>query len=62
MGTHATLTAWLALNENYPQADEFIYAEIPQHYVSVKAQKKWKRRVRGGNKIVTQRYYVSPQE
>ena len=40
---------------------EYKYIEIPLNYVWEDFRKKWKRRRRGGDKIITHIYVVSPK-
>ena len=60
--SQTTLTAWFKLNQDDEQAHELLYPSIPQHYVWVAKGKKWKRRQRRGDKIVSRMYYVCPKQ
>ncbi|MFN9980396.1 MAG: hypothetical protein ACK53Y_10800, partial [bacterium] len=51
------LESWFSLNSRDPDASQWLYTEIPQHYVY--AQGSWKKRQRGGDKIVSRMYTVS---
>ena len=42
-----TLLAWFILNENDPDAKQWKYHEIPEHYVWNSSQHKWTKRKRG---------------
>src|ERR1043165_6006181 len=55
-----TLTGFFKLNALDPQACDFVYHDIPMHYVF--AAKKWKRRQRGENTIIARMYHVSPND
>ena len=47
------LLAFFELNRSDPSAQEYKYIEIPLHYVWEYSRKKWKKRRRGGDKIIT---------
>lgn len=47
-----TLTAFFKLNAEDPNAREFHYHQIPEHYVWDVARKKWKNRLRGGHLVI----------
>ena len=53
------LTAWFELNKHDINARQFLYSEIPYHYVFEKNQ--WKPRKQGGDKILTRIYNCSPK-
>ncbi|KAJ8937734.1 hypothetical protein NQ318_009144 [Aromia moschata] len=53
------LTAWFALNQAQPAARQYLYTEIPQHYVWQQAQRRWTNRQRGGDKVITRMYSVN---
>jgi hypothetical protein len=53
----STLTAWFKLNEEDPDAREFLYAEIPELYVFKKGV--WSRRKRGGDQTIGRMYSVN---
>lgn len=55
------LLAFFQLNRIDWRAREYKYSEIPLYYVWIDAQKKWQQRQRGGDKIVTRMYIVSPK-
>ena len=57
-----TLTAFFKLNEKDSAAREILYSDIPIHYTWSTAKKEWKRRTRGGDKIVSRMYHVSPKD
>ena len=52
------LTAWFKLNASDPNAREYFYYEIPEHYTWVKSSCKWKLR-EGGKKTIGRMYAVS---
>ncbi|XP_071578240.1 uncharacterized protein [Temnothorax nylanderi] len=54
-----TLTAWLKLNQSDENAVQFLYTDIPYHYVYDKKETKWKPRKKGGDKIISRLYTVS---
>lgn len=54
------LTKWFILNQEDPDARQYLYNEIPYHYVW--AKNKWKKRQRGANKILPRMYTVSPKD
>lgn len=54
------LTKWFILNDEDPDAREYLYSDIPFHYVWNK--NKWKKRQRGANKIIPRMYSVSPRD
>ena len=61
--SHGTqLTAWFDLNkdEDDPSSNQYLYVDIPLHYVFIKKTKKWKKRQRGGEKVIPRMYSVSP--
>ncbi|XP_021964945.1 uncharacterized protein LOC110860200 [Folsomia candida] len=51
------LESWFHLNTNDPDAQQFLYTEIPLNYVYVKGN--WQKRQRGGNKFVVRMYPAS---
>jgi len=55
------LQAFFQLNVTDVNAREHLYTEIPHHYVWNDKEKKWLPRKRGGDKIVTRLYTVSPK-
>lgn len=57
-----TLTAWFKLNQVDVEAHEFYYADIPEHYVFDKASNKWKKRQRGGQKVIGRMPIVGVQD
>ena len=50
------LTAWFNLNRRHAHANQFLYSEIPHHYVFKPKEKKWFVRQRGAGKIITRLY------
>lgn len=55
------LLAWFKLNINSPEARELLYTEIPQNYTWHLPTRSWRTRQRGGGKVVTRLYMVSPK-
>ncbi|MCP4486968.1 MAG: hypothetical protein GY820_06565, partial [Gammaproteobacteria bacterium] len=60
MQRKSTLTAWFALNRVDQQAREFLYHEIPEHYVFDR-KGEWKPR-KQFHKIIGRMYTVTPRE
>ena len=56
-----TLTAWFKLNQLHPEARQYLYREIPEHFVFNEKQRKWTPRKRGSN-IIGRVYSVSPRD
>ncbi|KMQ90800.1 hypothetical protein RF55_9409 [Lasius niger] len=54
-----TLTAWFKLNQSDENAVQFLYTDIPYHYIYDKKETKWKPRKKGGEKIISRLYTVS---
>jgi hypothetical protein len=54
------LESWFQLNLTDEDACQFLYTEIPIHYVYVKGN--WQKRQRGGEKIVPRMYTVGPKD
>ncbi len=54
-----TLMAWFELNQSNVEARQYLYCDIPYHYVL--KDYKYKIRERGENKILTRMYSVSPR-
>ncbi|KAJ8914507.1 hypothetical protein NQ315_002780 [Exocentrus adspersus] len=52
------LTGWFALNRIDPDARQYLYPEIPYHYVWNERQRRWTRRQRGANRIVVRIHAV----
>lgn len=55
------LLAFFELNQADPAANSLIYTEVPSHYVWIDAEKRWQRRQRGGDKIISRLYVVNPK-
>lgn len=51
---------WFELNKRDVTAADWLYTDIPHHYTYAKNE--WKKRQRGGEKIVARMYTVSPKE
>ena len=58
---HTTLTAWFLLNESDRHARQYLYTEIPEHYVWNSTLKRWSKRVRNTTMAVARVYAVSPR-
>lgn len=59
---HSTnLTAWFDLNKSDESARQFLYSEIPEHYVWTQ-EKRWKTRVRQRKPLLNRLYFVSPRQ
>jgi hypothetical protein len=56
-----TLTAWFKLNQNDPSANDYLYTEIPEHYVFDKKANSWRPRERYC-KLISRMYTVSMNE
>ena len=56
------LTAWFELNSNDECAHHLLYPEIPKHYIFNDREKKWLPRRRGGERIISQMYLVTPSD
>ena len=54
-----TLTAWFQLNQRDPDARQYLYHDIPDHYTYDTRAKKWKVRQRPTN-IIGRIYQVQP--
>lgn len=56
------LTAWFKLNESDLNARQYLYCEIPIHYVFDRRLCKWKTRQKGEQKVIVRMYAVSPKD
>jgi hypothetical protein len=56
-----TLTSWFLLNESDRNARQFLYTEIPEHYVWNTTLKRWSKRARSNSMAVARVYAVSPR-
>lgn len=56
----STLIAWFQLNQADLGARQYLYSQIPLHYIYVKQTRKWRPRVQFRDKIVARIYGVSP--
>ena len=56
------LTAWFELNNNDANAHQILYPDIPKHYVFNDRDKKWTLRRRGGDRIISGMYSISPTD
>ena len=57
-----TLTAFFKLNEEDPNAHQYLYHEIPQHYTFDQRAKKWNPRRRQTAPIIGRIYQVQPSD
>ena len=46
------LTAFFVLNQEDETSNDKLYSDIPKFYVWEATRKKWKKRLRGGNKVI----------
>ena len=56
------LTAWFKLNRENQHAQQFLYPEIPCHFVFDQKNKIWKTRQRGAGKVISRMYSARPNE
>lgn len=56
------LSAWFQLNQTDIEARNFIYSEIPYHYVFNKQSCVWNTRKRGENKVISRLNTVSQRD
>lgn len=56
------LLAFFELNRNDLSANDLIYTQIPLYYVWNDSRKCWTKRQRGGDKIISRLYVVSPKD
>ncbi len=56
------LTNWFRLNREDPNARQYLYSDIPYHYVWHASKNQWKPRKRGKDKILPRMYAVSPKD
>ena len=61
-GHDTHLTAWFKLNKSDLNANGLLYTEIPTHYIFNTSTRKWHRRKKGGAKIVSHIYAISPSD
>lgn len=59
-GRNTTLTAWFELNVTNESAQQYVYIDIPYHFVF--ANGKWKERQRGQEKTISRMFTVSPRD
>jgi hypothetical protein len=57
-----TLTAWFKLNQEDNDANQYLYTEIPKHYVFNKKEKKWNIRKKLRKPILVRMYLVNIQQ
>jgi len=53
------LTAWFKLNQSNLTAREFLYSDVPQHFVFDTKKSEWNVRKRGGENTIGRMYSVS---
>lgn len=56
---NTNLTAWFKLNQEDAVARQYLYADIPNHYVFENARRTWKQRQRGAANTIGRLYSVS---
>ena len=56
------LTAWFKLNQIDPNANNLLHTEIPTHYIFDCQSRKWKKRQRRGEKVISRMYAASPND
>ena len=59
---HTTLTAFFKLNEEDPNAHQYLYHEIPEHYTFDQRAQKWNPRRRQTAPIIGRIYQVQPSD
>ena len=59
---HTHLTAWFELNRQSSEAVHLLYTEMPLHYIFDVKLRKWRKRQRGGDKVISRIYTVHPNE
>ena len=59
---NTTLTAWFELNKRDLNACNYLYTEIPNHYVFVESSKMWKVRERFFKPLIGRMYFVNPKD
>ena len=57
-----TLTAWFDLNKVDFNAKQYLYNEIPNHYVFDKISKTWNQRKKLWKPVLSKIYFVSPKD
>ncbi|XP_059179144.1 uncharacterized protein LOC131958244 [Physella acuta] len=60
--TKSKLLAWFKLNQEDPNARDYLYIEIPEHYTWDDKNSKWKPRLRGHETTIGRMYSVSPTD
>ena len=59
---NSELTAYFALCQTDEEARQYTYVQIPLHYRFNKSRKVWQPRKRGGDKVISRMFSVSPKE
>ena len=57
-----TLTAWFALNNIDPDANQYLYTDINRYYVYDRQDKKWNKRKKFNKPVLSRMYFVSATE
>ena len=60
--TETTLTAWFELNKRDPEASQYLYSEIPEHYAYNRKLKKWVKRKYKASGVVGRIYSVHTRD
>jgi len=56
---HTTLTAWFQLNAEDENARQYLYMEIPEHYVWKGTDRRWRPRQLGGDFVIGRMFMVN---
>lgn len=56
------MLAFFELNKSDQAARQYLYTEIPLHYTWKDENKKWNKREKGADKIISRMYVVSPKD
>lgn len=59
---NTTLTAWFLLNQNDPNARQYLYTDIPYMYVFKEIKKQWTARKRLYKPVLARLYSVNPKD
>ena len=55
-------TAWFKLNQHNEAARQYLYTQIPTHFIFKQTLRKWEDRKKGGNKVIAKMHSVSPND
>lgn len=58
---HTHLTAWFQLNQENEEARQYLYPDIPHHFVYNQTTRKWQKRKRFNKPVVARMYTASPR-